>query len=75
MADESVRLCTAVTDLSVWKFDLVLCRYLRFPRDEDPGGHPALPYDAKWDDFTRLERVATALWCTGRSRLVPVRCG
>lgn len=52
-----MELRTIVTENSVWKFDMELKRYLRFPRGEDPGIHAQIPYSAEWDEFTMLSRT------------------
>lgn len=50
------RLRTVVTSNSVWKFDLDLSRYVRFPRQEAPDAFASIPYTAEWEQYTHLQR-------------------
>lgn len=52
---------TAITVNSVWKFDLVLNRYIRFPRTEDTNQYADIPYTGEWDDFVKLERYKDSI--------------
>ncbi len=49
---------TIVTENSIWKFDIELCRYVRFPRYEAPDPGSLIPYTAQWEPYTALERHA-----------------
>lgn len=55
-----MRVRTVVTASSVWKFDLDLMRYLRFPRHEAPND-TGIPYTGEWDDFIRIETCGDRL--------------
>lgn len=46
---------TVVTENSVWKLDVALRRYVRFPRSEAPE-KALIPYTCTWEPFTALER-------------------
>lgn len=50
------RLRTVVTAHSVWKFDVLMSRYLRFPREDAPGPDALIPYSAGWEPYLGLER-------------------
>lgn len=47
---------TVITENSVWKFDTVLLRYIRFPRHEAPDPGTIIPYTSDWDAYIALER-------------------
>lgn len=53
----AMKIKTAITENSIWKFDMELMRYVRFPRSECPDVATIIPYTNEWDEFTKVERM------------------
>jgi hypothetical protein len=52
---------TLVTASSIWKIDVTLRRYVRFPRHEAPDPHTRIPYTCEWEPYTALQREGDRL--------------